>query len=195
MSSLQRERFQRFLQLLTAMFGVLLFCLPLSSQESFGRILGTITDSSGAVMAGVNVSVTDTERGVTRALTTDAAGAYDAPNLTPGTYRVRVEAPGFKVLERQNIALRVGAEVRVDLTPQPGEQQQTILVTEAAPLLETTNATLGGTMSNKDINDLPLNGRNYQNLISLRPGVMIQPGGARGRRVPTTSVLTKWLGT
>ena len=109
MSSLQRERFWRFSQLLTATLGVLFFCLPLSAQESFGRILGTVTDSSGAVMPGVNVSVTDTERGVTRALVTDAAGAYDAPNLTPGTYRVRVEAPGFKVLERQSIALGVGA--------------------------------------------------------------------------------------
>ena len=159
------------------MFGLLLFCLPLSSQESFGRIVGTITDQSGAVMASVTVSVIDTERGVTRALLTDAAGLYDAPNLTPGTYAVRVEAPGFKVVERRGIALGVGAEIRVDLTPQPGEQQQVIEVTEAAPLLETTNATLGGTVSNKEINDLPLNGRNYQNLISLRPGVMIQPGG------------------
>jgi Carboxypeptidase regulatory-like domain len=108
---------------------------------------------------------------------TDAAGLYDAPNLTPGNYTVRVEAPGFRTLERRDVVLGVGTEVRVDLTPQPGEQQQTITVTEAAPLLEATNATLGGSVSNKDINDLPLNGRNYQNLVALRPGVMIQPGG------------------
>ena len=177
MISLTSNRSFVFSRLLAALFVVLLCTLPAYSQESFGRILGTVTDPSGAVMAGVTVTVTDTERGVTRTLTTDNAGSYDAPNLTPGIYGVRVAAPGFKILDRRNIELGVGREVRVDLTPQPGEQQQTVTVTEAAPLLETTNATLGGAMTNKDINDLPLNGRNYQNLVSLRPGVMIQPGG------------------
>jgi hypothetical protein len=166
-----------FVQLLATMFGLLLFCLPVFPQDSFGRILGTITDQSGAVLPSVTVLVVDTERGVTRTLITDGAGLFDAPNLTPGTYAVRVEAKGFKTIERKNIALGVGKEVRVDLTPQPGEQQQTITVTESVALLETTNATLGGAMTNKDINDLPLNGRNYQNLVALRPGVMIQPGG------------------
>jgi hypothetical protein len=71
----------------------------------------------------------------------------------------------------------VGKEVRVDLTPPPGEQQQTVTVTEQLPLVETTNATLGGTLNNADINDMPLNGRNYQSLLALRPGVMLQPGG------------------
>jgi hypothetical protein len=177
MISLASSRSLCFSQLLTAIFGFFLFCLPAFSQESFGRILGSVTDPSGAVMAGVMVMVTDTERGVTRTLTTDSAGSYDAPNLTPSTYAVRVQAPGFKSIERMNITVGVGGEVRVDLAPQPGEQQQTITVTESAPLLETTNATLGGAMTNKDINDLPLNGRNYQNLVALRPGVMIQPGG------------------
>ncbi len=160
------------------MTAVLLLCLPTFSQGNFGRILGTVTDQSGGVLAGATVTVTDTQRGVTRTLTTDAAGEYDAPNLTPGTYSVRVEAKGFKTLERTGIDVGVGREVRVDLTPQPGEQQQTITVTEAIPLVETTNATLGGSIENKDINDLPLNGRNYQNLVGLRPGVMIQPGGS-----------------
>jgi len=177
MISSKNNVFVRFVQLSAAMFGLLLFCLPLFSQENFGRILGTLTDQSGAVMSGVTVLVIDTERGVTRTLTTDTAGLYDAPTLTPGIYSVRVAAPGFKTLERTGIELGVGKEVRIDLTAQPGEQQQTIVVTETVPLLETTNATLGGSMSNKDINDLPLNGRNYQNLVSLRPGVVIQPGG------------------
>ena len=104
-------------------------------------------------------------------------GAYNAPNLTPGTYTVRAEAKGFRRLERQNVVLEVGKEIRVDLTVQPGEQEQTVTVTEAVPLVETTNATLGGTLDNADISSLPLNGRNYQNLVGLRPGVMVQPGG------------------
>jgi hypothetical protein len=101
-----------------------------------------------------------------------------APNLIPGAYKVRAEFKGFKITERQNIILEVGQQIRVDLTLQPGEQAQTITVTEALPLVETTNAELGGTIQNQTINDLPLNGRNFENLLELRPGVVIYPGGS-----------------
>ena len=163
--------------LLLASLGVLLFSVPLFSQGNNGRILGTVTDQTGGVISGATVSIIDKDRGVARTLTTDDAGEYNAPTLIPGTYTVRAEAKGFKTLERQNVVLEVGKEVRVDLTVQPGEQTQSVTVTEAIPLVETTNATLGGTLNNADINDLPLNGRNYQYLLSLRPGVMVQPGG------------------
>jgi len=164
-------------QLLGGVFAILLLCLPAFSQGSFGRILGTVTDQSGGVVSGATVTVIDTERGINRTLTTDDAGAYNAPNLTAGNYTVRVEAKGFKRIERQSVVIEVGHEVRIDLTVQPGEQNQTVTVTEAVPLVETTNATMGGTLENADIIDLPLNGRDYQNLLGLRPGVMLQPGG------------------
>src|SRR6266571_5817490 len=169
-------RFRKALQLLGGVMGVLLLCLPLFSQGSAGRILGTVTDQSGGVISGATVSVTDTERGVTKTLVTNEAGEYNAPNLTPGAYKVRVEAKGFKTVERQNVVFEVGKEIRVDLSPQPGDQVQTITITESIPLVETTNATLGGTLNNTDINDMPLNGRNYQSLLALRPGVVVQPG-------------------
>jgi Carboxypeptidase regulatory-like domain/TonB dependent receptor len=165
------------IQLLGVAFGVLLLCLPAFSQGNAGRILGTVIDQSGGVVAGVTVTIIDTERGVTRSLTSDDAGEYNAPNLTPGNYTVRAEAKGFKKLERQDVVLQVGKEVRIDLTLQPGAQEQTVTVTESVPLVETTSATLGGTLDNADISNMPLNGRNYQMLLSLRPGVMIQPGG------------------
>ncbi len=165
------------LKILTATAVVLLLCVPAFSQGNAGRIMGTVTDQSGGVVAGATVSVVDVARGVTRTLTTDDAGEYNAPNLTPGQYTVRAEAKGFKKLDRQGVVIEVGKEVRVDLTVQPGEQEQTVTVTEAVPLVETTNATLGGTLDNADIVDMPLNGRNYQNLLSLRPGVMTQVGG------------------
>jgi hypothetical protein len=158
--------------------GVLLLSGALFAQGSFGRILGTVTDQTGAVLPGAAVSVIDTQRGVARVLVTDSAGAYDAPNLLPSTYTVKVEMKGFKVLDRPNIVLEVGRELRVDLTPQPGEQSQTVIVEATAPLVDAASATLGGTLNNADINDMPLNGRNYQNLMNLRPGVMIQPGGS-----------------
>src|SRR5712664_3123998 len=169
--------FRKAVQLLGGAMGVLLLCLPLFSQGNLGRIMGTITDQSGGVVAGATVTITDTERGVSKIFVTNDPGEYNAPTLIPSTYKVRVEAKGFKTIERQNVVLEVGKEIRVDLTLQPGDQVQTITITESIPLVETTNAVLGGTLNNADINDLPLNGRNYQYLLSLRPGVMVQPGG------------------
>ncbi len=147
------------------------------SQGSAGRILGAITDQSGGVVAGATVTVLDVDRGITRTLTADQAGEYVAPNLLPGKYTVRAEFKGFKKAERQNIVIEVNQDLRVDLALQPGDQTQTITVTEELPQIETTNATLGGTLNNETINQLPMNGRSYQNLLTLRPGMMIYPGG------------------
>jgi hypothetical protein len=158
--------------------GVFLVSLPLFSQGTAGHILGTITDQSGGAIADATVIVTDVDRNATRTLTTGSSGEYNAPNLLPGTYKVRVEAKGFKATERQNIIVEVGGELRVDLTVQPGEVTQTITVTEALPMVETTNATLGGTLQSQIIDTLPLNGRNFQNMLQLRPGVTIYPGGS-----------------
>jgi hypothetical protein len=170
-------RFRKAVQLLGGVMAVLLLCLPLFSQGSFGRIMGTVTDQSGGVVSGATVTITDTDRGVTKTLVTNDSGEYSAPTLTAGTYKVRVEAKGFKTVDRQNVALEVGKELRVDMTLAPGAVSDTITITESVPLVETTNATLGGTINNTDIVDMPLNGRNYQNLVSLRPGVAVQPGG------------------
>src|SRR5467141_1485054 len=170
-SGAQSTMIKKTLQVLGVMFGVLLLCLPAFSQGSSGRIVGTITDANGGAITGATVTILDVQRGTSRPLTTDESGAYNAPNLTPGTYKVRAEFKGFKTTERQNIVLEVGQEIRVDLSLQPGEQAQTITVTEQVPLVETTNAELGGTLQNAVINDLPLNGRNFENLLDLRPGV------------------------
>ncbi len=168
-------------QLLGAVLGIILgtvlMCAPAYSQGSNGRILGTVTDQTGGVIAGATVTVADTQRGTSRVLTTDEAGEYSAPNLLPGTYKVRAESKGFSATERTDLLLETGKDIRVDFSLTPGAQTQTITVTEALPVVETTNATLGGTLSNQTINDLPLNGRNYQNLLSLRPGVLAEPGG------------------
>ncbi len=156
---------------------VLLLGLPLFSQTSTGRILGTVTDQSGGALVGAAVTVTNVGTGVGRNLTTDSVGQYVAPNLVPGSYAVHVTAKGFKTVDRRDILLEVGKDARVDLQLAPGEVTQTVEVTGAAPMVDTTSVTLGGTLSNDTINDLPLNGRNYINLLSLRPGVEQYPGG------------------
>jgi outer membrane receptor protein involved in Fe transport len=156
---------------------LLLASVAAQPQGSTGRILGVVTDQSGGNVVGATVTITDVQRGVSRTLTTDSDGAYTAPGLEPGTYTVRAELKGFKIFERKNILLEVGKDVRIDAVMSPGSTTETITITEEVPMVDTTSTTLGGTISNEIINDLPLNGRNYQNLISLRPGTSIYPGG------------------
>jgi hypothetical protein len=95
----------------------------------------------------------------------------------PGMYKVRVEAKGFKTSERTGIQVVVASDAQIDFELQAGQASETITVTGQAPLINTTSSSLGGTLSNKEINDLPLNGRNYENLLQLRPGVVRYPGG------------------
>jgi len=154
-----------------------LMSLPALSQSTAGRLLGTISDQSGASVAGATVVVTDVQRGTSRTLTTDASGDYLAPDLIPGTYKIHAEAKGFKSAERPSVTVEVATDVRADFSLQPGNVSEVVTVTEEVPLLNTTSSTLGGTLSNKEINDLPLSGRNYENLLQLRPGVMRYPGG------------------
>lgn len=150
---------------------------PMFSQTTTGRILGTISDSSGAAVPGAAVVVTDTQRGSIRTVVTDDSGNYVATQLPPGVYKVRGEAKGFKTVERVNIVIEVAQDLRVDLTLPAGQVSETVVVTDEVPLVNSTSSTLGGTLSNAQINDLPLNGRNYENLLQLRPGVVRYPGG------------------
>src|SRR5271157_1536828 len=164
----------RVLGVVCLMFAV---SVSLSSQTTNGRILGTITDQSGASVAGATVVITDTQRGTTRTVSSDTSGDYAVPELQPGVYKVRAEAKGFKSVERPNIGLEVAQDLRVDISLPTGQVSETIVVTDEVSLVNTTSATLGGTLSNVEINDLPLNGRNYENLLQLRPGVIRYPGG------------------
>jgi len=146
-------------------------------QGSTGRILGSVTDQSGGNVAGAAVTITDVARGVSQTLTTDSDGEYVALNLVPGTYTVRAEYKGFRAFERKNILIEVGKDARIDIVLQTGSTTDTITITEEVPMVDTTSTTLGGTISNEIINELPLNGRNYQNLLTLRPGTSVYPGG------------------
>lgn len=157
--------------------GVLLLCIPAFSQLNLGSINGTVTDASGAVITGATVTVTDLERGVSRTLTTDTAGQYSAPSLTPGSYAVRVEYTGFQTLNRTGISVGVGQAVRVDLALQPGAQTQTVTVTEAVPLVDTTNEVLSSTVESTQLAQLPINGQLYTKVLDFQPGIHGNPGG------------------
>jgi len=169
------------------------------AQTTAGRILGSISDQTGAAVVGAQVTITDVQHGTSRSLVTTQTGDYVAPDLPAGSFKVRAEAKGFKTIERVNIELEVGKDARIDLVLSPGLVSETLVIEEDAPLVDATSATLGGTLSNKEINDLPLNGRNYENLLQLRPGVMRYPGGgfsttsANGLRAEDNAYLVEGL--
>ena len=167
----------RPLQVLAVWAGVCLLSVMMFAQGNAGRISGAVTDQTGSAIVGASVIVTDVERGISRNLVTDQAGQYFAPNLLPGLYKVRAEAKGFKSVERPNTQLEVGNDIRIDLVLPAGNVSEVVEVMDEIPLVDNTSATLGGTITNQTINDLPLNGRDYQKLLTLRPGVMIYPGG------------------
>src|SRR5438105_4317309 len=148
-----------------------------SGQTQEGRILGTVTDQSGGLVKGAHLTITNVDTGMALTLETNDEGDYVASSLPPGHYKLVVEATGFKKVERSSIRLEVAKDVRLDITMQPGSVSETVSVTEDVALVETTNDTLGGTFANKSINDLPLNGRDFQNLVVLRPGVQRSTGG------------------
>ena len=162
---------------LTAIAALLLISSPSMAQLNTGRISGQVTDQSGGAISGATVTVIDVARGDNRALTSDSAGAYAAPNLTPGIYTVRAAFMGFETIERQNIEVTVGGDVRVDLALQPGAQTQTVTVTESLPVINTTNAQTGGVLDNKLITDLPTIGRNYRWQQQFVPGVLMGVAG------------------
>ncbi|MFZ0201060.1 MAG: carboxypeptidase-like regulatory domain-containing protein [Candidatus Sulfotelmatobacter sp.] len=148
-----------------------------AAQTSQGRILGTVTDTSGAVMTNVKITILNTATNVTRFLQTNGAGDYSASSLEPGTYTVTAESAGFKKEVSTPVLLEVSRELRVDLKLQPGANNETMVVTAEGELADTTDSTLNGVLSNQAINELPLQGRDFQNLLPLHPGVQRTPGG------------------
>src|SRR5580658_6614949 len=138
---------------------VLAFLLtgPLHAQST-GRILGSVHDQQDSAIAGARVTVTDTLRNISHSTVTDGTGDYLVGDLPPSTYKVSIESQGFNAFQATNILVEVGKDVRVDATLKAGDSSIVVNITEEIPLLDSTTSSLGGTLSNKEINDLPLNG-------------------------------------
>lgn len=167
----------------------LLLCL--STQQAFaqgttGQILGTVHDTTGAVLPGTSISIVSLDTGQERNLTSDTSGNYSAPGLPVGEYLVRATLPNFRTAIRDGIVLQVASQVRVDLTLELGEVTETITVTESVPLLRTTNAEVGEVVANQRLIELPLNGRQFTNLALLTDNVVTVPGGTRGAALNLT---------
>src|SRR2546425_1702294 len=155
-----------------SVFAVALLLATLAyGQTTAGTILGTVSDESGARIPGVAVTITNLDTGIVRSVTTDEAGRYRAPSLGLGNYEVKAELVGFRTAVRTGIQLRVAEEAVVNVTLSVGTVSEQVKVTGEAPLVEITSAALSGLVGDKKIRDLPLNGRSFEQLAFLQPGV------------------------
>ena len=147
------------------------------NAQATATIVGTVTDSSGAAIANATVQVKNSGTGVTQNAITDAQGRYRAPDLIIGTYEVQASNPGFQTVVHRGITLTVGAEPVVDFSLPVGQAQQTVTVEGEASQVETQSTAVGSVVETKQIVDLPLNGRDFTQLLALNPGVtQIAPG-------------------
>jgi carboxypeptidase family protein/TonB-dependent receptor-like protein len=172
---------------LLAGLGLLLVGLvsPAQAQQFNGTLRGVINDSTGAVLPGASVSVTDVATNDTRNVTTDARGSWVLPNLKPGTYRIVVTMDGFKTAALDNVKLDVQGIRDVELQLEVGAAAETVTVSGQAAAVEVTSSTISQTIENKRMVDLPLNGRNPFALAGLAPGVA--PTSNNGGSSPSIS--------
>ena len=145
--------------------------IPAGAQAVGATLSGTVTDASGGVISGAQITIRDIGTGVTRTLTSDSAGFYSAPNLLPATYSVTTTATGFSTNVQTGVTLSVGAQQQLNISMKVGEASQTVTVVESAPTVELTSATLSAQVNATTVRELPLNGRDWTQLATLQPGI------------------------
>src|SRR5438876_295903 len=154
------------LLVVTAVAGLSACCL---CAQTFGEVTGRVTDPSGAVIPGASVALTNVNTNAVRNVVTTEAGAYTFTSIPPGFYRLRTELPGFKAAVSEPFEVQVQQVVRLDMVLQLGQISETVEVAATTDLLQAETATLGAVVENKIITELPLNGRQYLNLVAMAP--------------------------
>ncbi len=168
---------------------VILFAALTAAQTLDTGILGTVMDPGGAAVTTANVTITQPATGLSRSVTTGGDGSYEVRYLTPGEYTVEVRAQGFKTERHTGIVLQISQLARLDFSLQIGQVQETVEVTATAPILQTENAVIGEVVATERIVNLPLNGRNFLQLSTLTPGVVVreESNGERTRVIANGS--------
>src|SRR5712691_9005509 len=159
----------------------IMFCAAAGTvlaQQSTARLLGTVTDQTGAVVVDALVKAVNTATGQTREARTSGTGEYSISPLPIGDYQVTAEAAGFKISTFRGLVLQVNQEARLDLSLTIGSASETVSVEALAPLLVTDSSSVGQVIENKAIVSMPLNGRAFWQLAQLTPGVVFTPGGS-----------------
>jgi hypothetical protein len=168
---------------IVAFFLLTAAAIPVCAQTDTGTIVGIVQDKSNARVAGATVNVTDTATSVTRTYTTNGDGEYEALQLIPGVYNVTVDHAGFSTAERKDITVNVQDRIQVDFVIGVSSVQQQVIVNEVTAELQTQSAEVSGVMHSQEVNDLPLNGRDYDQLVLTEPGVFrdnVVSNGAEG---------------
>lgn len=160
---------------ITTLLFLVLACLCCTSaaiaQVTNGTLLGTVRDATGAVVPNATVTVTDVGKGTSTVKQTDADGNYTAPNLLPGTYNISVEREGFKRSVQNNVVVDIDQKAQIDFALETGGASETVEVTSAPPLIRLDSSELGEVVGKREVQNLPLNGRNFAQLVYLVPGV------------------------
>lgn len=156
--------------------------MNLRSQKATAELVGTVRDPAGAVLVGAIVKLTDVDTGFTRSVATNGEGTYTLSSIPAGRHTLEVELAGFKRKRIEGIVLQVNQRTRMDISMDIGEISQTVEVKEAAPIVDTETPTIGSVTTEKAIKQLPLNGRDFTQLIGLAPGVAA--GTAIGVGIP-----------
>jgi hypothetical protein len=152
-------------------FLVAIVALPAYAQLAGSSLSGIVQDESGAAVPNASVSIQNVANGTARETTSNSDGLYSAPNLLPGSYDVTVKAPGFETMVQKGLVLTVGANQVLNLSLKVGQVQQAVEVNAEATNVDTTSSTLSGTVEQKTVVELPLNGRDWTQLATLQPGV------------------------
>lgn len=157
---------------------VLLVCsVGMAQNVAVSQITGAVLDSSGAAVAGASVKLTQTDTGFTKEFKSEDSGAYTAPNLPIGPYKLEVSAPGFRTYVQTGIVLQVDTNPKINIVMQVGAVAQEVQVEAAALMVETTSTGVGQLMDNSRVLDLPLNGRQVTDLLLLSPGANVDLAG------------------
>ncbi|MEQ1946987.1 MAG: TonB-dependent receptor [Bryobacteraceae bacterium] len=159
------------MRLLAVVFLIAVGSFARLDAQTNATILGSVTDPSGAAVAGANVAVKNVSTGVARTVTTNGQGRYNIPDLIIGDYEVQATLAGFQTVVHKGITLSVGSQSVVDFALQVGQQQQTVTVEGQVSQVETTSSAVAALVDQRQMRELPLNGRNFEQLIFLAPGV------------------------
>jgi hypothetical protein len=160
-----------------ALWIVLLLPISLFAQIATGRLTGTVKDSSGAVVVGATITLTNNGTGVVSTVPSTSTGTYVFEAVNPGTYKLQAVSVGFKSFTSEGVVIHLQQDATVDISLEPGATSERVTVTAAAPLLQAEDASLGQTIDTRTINDMPLAGRNWASLAQLSAGVNTTAGG------------------
>lgn len=175
-----RRMVMPFALLCTALLALCIGASRVFAQMNTGTILGTVVDASGGAVPGAKITITNTGTQISQTLVTDTSGNYSVPTLIPGNYDVAAEKEGFQKSIRSGITLQIDQKARVDLTLQVGAVTQTVEVSGQAPLVQTSSSEHSEVITSDQITSLPMNDRNFSQLVALNTGAVPDPGDSVG---------------